>query len=147
MLLKISEISQKNICVGVSFQESLSKRQKRLQHRCFPVKFTLITYQNSVSQFFSKAKSALLDDTFLLAIEEIVGVFHICIVSLCRNNIKIKLALHLVLEDNVSYTIVKLKKFSWKSNKRKNKRTLQNSNHVDYLLLRVIACDSCRNDA
>ena len=147
MLLKISEISRKNICVGVSFQESLSKRQKRLQHRCFPVKSTLITYQNSVSQFFSKAKSALLDDTFLLAIEEIVGVFHICIVSLCPNNIKIKLALHLVLEDNVSYTIVKLKKFSWKSNKRKNKRTLQNSNHVDYLLLRVIACDSCRNDA
>ena len=32
VFLKICEISQENICVGVSFK-------KRLQHKCFPVKF------------------------------------------------------------------------------------------------------------
>ena len=43
VFLKISEISQENICAGVSFKQSckpegLNFIQKRLQHRCFPAK-------------------------------------------------------------------------------------------------------------
>ena len=111
VLKNIGNFTEKYLCWSLFSRKFI---KKRLQHRCFPLKFTLITYQSSVSQFFSKAKTALFDDTFLLAIEEIVGVFHICIVSLCPNNIKIKVALHLVLEDNVSYTIVNWKNFPGK---------------------------------
>ena len=42
--LKILQIQQENICVGVSFSKAAALKacnsiEKRLQHRCFPVKF------------------------------------------------------------------------------------------------------------
>ena len=42
MFLKVSQISPENTCVGVCFQYGLqtcNSIKKRLQHRCFPVKF------------------------------------------------------------------------------------------------------------
>ena len=37
--LKISQISQKNTCVGISGFQAYKFIKKRHQHRCFPVKF------------------------------------------------------------------------------------------------------------
>ena len=39
VFLKICEVSQKNICVGVSGHQACNFIKKRLQHMCFPVKF------------------------------------------------------------------------------------------------------------
>ena len=39
VFLKISQTSQENFCAGVSFWPVYNFIKKRLQHRCFPVKF------------------------------------------------------------------------------------------------------------
>ena len=56
LLLKISQISQENICVGVSFKK-VAGPKKRLQQRCFPVKFREIFKNTYFEEHLRKTAS------------------------------------------------------------------------------------------
>ena len=56
VLLKISQISQENICVGVSFNK-VAGLKKRLQQRCFPVKFCEIFKNTYFEEHLRKTTS------------------------------------------------------------------------------------------